>query len=254
MAKAVGTYNIKIELGGESVMDSPRARKEKAIETVNRALVKSCTCGPSDACHVCMELGCTDWQDEPTQPNGRPDGSEISLAEQLAIREQLNLTAKRLTAQNILSSAITRAEAMLPHGIEVTSERAASMDAFHVFVKCPHCGTSASALLSSRYVQEHEDVAEYLLDVAHRRMRPCIEATCCDPLDRWVDGSRAGECLDFYQRCQQADQGAYASVMLTPLQLSAARSAWSAALKRKQAEQREKERTEIVCDDDRWEP
>lgn len=94
-----------------------------------------------------------------------------------------------------------------------------------------------------------------------------VECNRCDPMERMVDGLTVRECLEKYQAWQRADYGAGShrdgwyrirmpmqTAALTDLQKAAAQSAWSAQLRAKQEQVREKERVEIVCDDDRWEP
>lgn len=91
-----------------------------------------------------------------------------------------------------------------------------------------------------------------------------------DPLERcrWVTAQyrfqcrcsaelTAAECLTRYtnQQHQNDVEGcrAVAQDLLTPAQKDAARSAWSAALRARVDAAKEKERRQIVCDDDRWE-
>jgi len=67
-----------------------------------------------------------------------------------------------------------------------------------------------------------------------------------------VDGRTVRECLDIFQRDMR--EGHATGRRLTPGQLTAARTAWSAALKAKAVEAAEKEHRRVVVDDDRWEP
>lgn len=82
------------------------------------------------------------------------------------------------------------------------------------------------------------------------------ESKCSrDRMDCFVDGLTVRQCLERYEFNQRNDLAVnwWPKCPMTPLQLSAARSAWSAALRAKQQEERERERMAIVCDDDRWE-
>jgi hypothetical protein len=84
-----------------------------------------------------------------------------------------------------------------------------------------------------------------------------VDCTRCDPLERYVDGLTVRECLARYEAWQREDvkDKRYANMKrlrdgyLNRAQQEAARTAWSTALKRKQAEQREKERNEVVVQD-----
>lgn len=220
----------------------------KAEDTKLAAKIANRAAGRPDA----DELTCTDWQDEPTQPG----------------------VAKRTPAE-ILSEAINRAEAMLPHGLEATIEWQLCTRTFDVTARCPHCSRAEVCLsVSEGWIERfagREQPAEHVRDCVRTAMRPCIEATCCDPLDRYVDGMRVRECLERYTQDQRGDkhpgpftdsQGRRWDIVwhcetrapLTPLQRAAAQQAWSAQLRAKQQEARERERNEVAVDDDRWEP
>lgn len=86
----------------------------------------------------------------------------------------------------------------------------------------------------------------------------CGDANCtkCDQMERIVDGLTLRECLNIYEAMQRDDR--FLQFLgpdgLTTNQLIAAKEAWSAELKRKQSESKEKERAAICVDDDRWEP
>lgn len=73
-----------------------------------------------------------------------------------------------------------------------------------------------------------------------------------DPMERAVDGLTVRECLDIFQRMQREDtttrRASYRP--LNDAQIDAARSAWSASLKRMQSERREKERVSVVVERD----
>ena len=92
----------------------------------------------------------------------------------------------------------------------------------------------------------------------------CGDAACtrCDPMERMVGGLTVRECLERYEAYQRADYGGGTCAnggismkfptraTLTTEQLAAARIAWSAELRRKQAEARERERTAVVLESD----
>jgi hypothetical protein len=73
--------------------------------------------------------------------------------------------------------------------------------------------------------------------------------------DRLVDGLTVDECLRKWvgnqRECERRVLGPH---QLTPAQVSAARAAWAASLRAKQAEAVEKQRSVICVDDDRWDP
>lgn len=83
----------------------------------------------------------------------------------------------------------------------------------------------------------------------------CGDASCvkCDTLERYVDGLTVRECLSRYEAWQREDSGSKMRRMrdgyLTRAQMLAAQDAWSSALRAKQAEAREKERCEVVCEE-----
>lgn len=131
--------------------------------------------------------------------------------------------------------------------------RRANWDTWVVSARCEKCGWIVDVTeLSSRAI---EDCMPGLLPVLigggiRYRMQKCIAGTCCDPLDQLVDGLTVRECLERYQDWQQEgarllkDKPRVFIKRLTPAQLSAARSAWSSALRAKQAEARAEQR---VC-------
>lgn len=95
-----------------------------------------------------------------------------------------------------------------------------------------------------------------------------VEPEPADPMERMVDGLTVAECLERFTAWQREGSGYGGGTTTywidgvrhvrpwsldTHAQVAAAREAWSAALRAKQEEARERERRQIVCDDDRWE-
>lgn len=198
------------------VFGSPIKRRQQAVETVNKALGDG-------------ELDCTEPARSPA---------------------------------DILSQAINRAEAMLPHGIELRCERSVAWRTHDVTASCPHCGVSVPVVGFADHVLVPNIgvnwIAERIVDGVRGAMRTCISAACCDPLDRFVDGLRVRECLERYEAMQRSEGQVFWHMdvpfhpvdCLTQLQLTAARSAWSAQLRAKQQEARERERGQVVCERD----
>jgi hypothetical protein len=163
---------------------------------------------------------------------------------------------------NIIDEAIEHAEAILPHGIELLFERDLRFLRYVITAQCPHCGKKDVTSDVSKDAIEGVIATEVLAALFVQGVRSvktkCIDGVCCDPLDRFVDGLRVRECLWMFQQNQRAaDLGCWTQVWsdgkhrpLTTAQLTAARSAWSSALRAKQAEAREKERREVVCERD----
>lgn len=129
-------------------------------------------------------------------------------------------------------------------------------DSFLVFGVCEQCDVKSEIAAfdaTKDFAESHYEsvIRQNSLSLRGR----CIAEECVDPMDRKVDGMRVQECVFWYTLNQRAaDAGRCgARRTLTPAQKDAARTAWSAELRRKQAEAREAERVAIVCDDDRWE-
>lgn len=175
-------------------------------------------------------------------------------------QERMACTEPTQAPAQILASAIQRAEAMLPHGIEVTSERNVACRTYEITASCPHCGKSETCSdITERCIEDciPEVLPHLICEGIHNVLPTCISATCCDPLDRWVDGQRVRELLAWYERwLRAADVHKVASwkSMTTPAQQEVVRTAWSAQLRARQEQARERERNEVCVDDDRWEP
>ena len=165
--------------------------------------------------------------------------------------------------ESILDRAIDFVEARLPNGIELLFERNVARRSYDVFAQCPHCGTMRQTSDITEHMVEDavsmEALGFVLCQGVYNVLGKCVVGDCCDPLDRYVDGKRVRDCLEAFEMWQRGDVGRYAHMRgkwvwpeykLTPLQLSAARLAWSVSLREKQQEQREKERVEIVCERD----
>lgn len=181
------------------------------------------------------------------------------------------------TPSEILDDTIDVAEKQLG-GIELTHVRRMAERVYIVIAGCPHCGKrDASTSITELEIEKCCDgvLAGALVAGAKRTRAACLAGTCCDPLDRFVDGLRVRECLRLFTIGmdrdweQQRDGSAayhrgidgkcvptppgyredwFAAQALTTVQLTAARFAWSSKLRRKQQEARERERAQVVCD------
>jgi hypothetical protein len=163
-------------------------------------------------------------------------------------------------------------------GTDLYAEWMCSKDAFAV-IGCTHYGevyeqTEAQQLACTEMVGQDSSAhlspnCEAPLCCNWAPCGPCEEARIWDdPMDRLVDGLAVSECLKrFSAWMRNRDMQTGGSTIywcdgvrmvrpwdLTHDQLTAARSAWSASLRAKQAEAVEKQRSAICVDDDRWDP
>lgn len=282
MAKLDAKVNVVV-YGDSFARQSPRMNKLQAEEIVNKALGRSADTEtpvelPQGSYVVTIVGEPTSLKlsaDEPTQPGVKPPTCTGSWSTGWVCEDNGNLApvfgSQTLTAgpavrtpSEILAEATNRAEAMLPHGIEVTSGLTDSGTQI-VSAHCPHCDkrTDVAAFNDAMLGAPPDLLAETISGRTRDEMRSCIEATCCDPLDRWVDGWRVRECLAKYEAWQRADYGEgkhqdgrywwrmpLETAALTDLQKAAAQQAWSAQLRARQQEAREKERAQVVCERD----
>lgn len=165
----------------------------------------------------------------------------------------------------IISDAAKKAMALLPD-MSLTVTRNAAYRSWVVSAACVHCNESTEVTdITDNVVEDCLPgvLPALIVEGARARKQSCIAGTCIDPMERMVDGLAVRECLERYSAWQREDvrQTEWAKTeplkpkhlraeYLTVAQVEAARTAWSAALKRKQAEQREKERNEVVCERD----
>jgi hypothetical protein len=188
-------------------------------------------------------------------------GYEQTEAQQISAR----------TPADILDDAVDVAETLLPHGIEMLFERNVAFRAYDVTAQCPHCGAQHLAVQVTEGAIEAATstsaLGSILAEQAQHALPECIIATCCDQLDRFVDGLTVRECLARYEAWQREDvretnwaktqlsKPAYQRAeYLTLAQVSAARAAWSSSLRSKQEQASEKQRVDVCVDDDRWDP
>ncbi len=123
-------------------------------------------------------------------------------------------------------------------------------------IKCASGGCQVSIRIGTEC--NNTAASSLVCEASYQLGRKCT----CDNGHRLVDGLTVRECLAAYERLQREDHTTHAryvpvslgGVHLTPNQRDAARLAWSAELKRKQQEAKDRERAEVVVDDDRWEP
>ena len=123
--------------------------------------------------------------------------------------------------------------------------------------QCPACGAYYPTSAATSDVVGTGDFtnAEFHMTMGDQH---CGDAACagCDPMERYVDGLIVRECLERYEAWQREDvrDTRWAKTRklrdgyLSLAQVTAAREAWSLALKGKQAAAREKERCQVVCD------
>lgn len=150
-------------------------------------------------------------------------------------------------------STITRLSALLTEKLgtpyEVTIERDVAWDQLDVVFRCACCKFDSFQFAGT--IEAVECLAELFIDrVLGSRV---IEG---ESICRCVDGLTPEQCLQRYSYLMRCDSWPAAFIAshehsgLTPAQRHAASVAWSASLREKQQEQREKERNEIVCERD----
>jgi hypothetical protein len=185
----------------------------------------------------------------------------IGVCEQCENEPEFDATEAAALTQpgptDILDRATDFVEARLPHGIELVFERNLAFRTYDVFAQCPHCGakeiTSCLTHAALRDVVSVEALGQVLCQGVYNVLGKCVAGECCDPLDRFVDGLRVRECLEHWiGNIRTLDiygtRGGFAA--LTDHQKDAARLAWSAQLRAKQQQTRERERAQVVCERD----
>lgn len=114
-------------------------------------------------------------------------------------------------------------------------------------------GASDDLVVATVYSVAGPGSADGLVENMKAAIEEFVELT--DPMDRVVDGKTVRMCLALMEsHVHWADRGMGGVIeALTPVRKRAASAAWSAELKRKTAEAKERERCRVVVDDDRWE-
>lgn len=135
---------------------------------------------------------------------------------------------------------------------QVFVERNVACRELEMTLRCGSCREYATGAVYEQRAEERADWADVLL-------RNLINVTGDDGTCRCVDGLTPERCLQWFSFVQRCDRDAFQDrcnrhlYRLTPRQLDLARSEWSASLRAKQEQAREKERVAICVDDDRWE-
>jgi hypothetical protein len=86
-------------------------------------------------------------------------------------------------------------------------------------------------------------------DIVRYTFQTSPEVMPVDPMERMVDGITVQECVDRFSLMQQEGHMGNLRYVFTPGQLTAARLAWSSALRAKQAEVKERDRLSVRCDE-----
>lgn len=186
--------NQTIVIYGDSFAEIDR--KKKATEIINKALAERRLVVGHDPGHDPnkREQYCTVHEDAFDAVSGCPRCEATDLA-------------PKPTPSEILDDAIDEAEKQLG-GIELMYERRMAERVYVVIAGCPHCGKrDASTSITELAIEKCCDgvLAGALVAGAKRTRATCLAGTCCDPLDRFVDGLRVRECLERYQAQQRRD-------------------------------------------------
>jgi hypothetical protein len=132
----------------------------------------------------------------------------------------------------------------------MTIERNAAQRAYDVVIRCSSCKRYGLGWVAEDSLEAYPRTFDEFADtfIAPRRAYRDgdldeTKACCC------VDGLTPSMCMQVWvgnQRAVDAGEGRF--TILTPRQIDAARTAWSAELRKRQSEAREKERCQVVVD------
>jgi hypothetical protein len=232
---------IKIVMG-DWFMDSPRMSKEMAIETVNKAL--ACTefeQADKPLHELIYDEHCPGWRDE----------FEQTEAQQLVSNWPNCAKSDWIATHDALVDRLSKAateEIGTPYDVLV--ERDLACREIGMTMRCRSCGYEQHGGWPERYTVEMgwaDKAFALLMDAWQADNEP--EGQGCDCLD----GLTPGLILDTwtcYLHARDAVPVVPVLEVLTQRQLETARSLWSASLRAKQQEAREKERVEVVCERD----